>query len=55
MSGCRLAVSLRTVINHLMYADDVVILNLYSFGLQLLLKLFSHQGKEHDIKFHAKQ
>ncbi len=44
-----------TVVNHLMYADDLVILSPYSAGLQDLLKVCSQYGNDYDIKFNAKK
>ena len=39
-----------TLINHLMYADDLVLLAPSSMGLSMLLSACSDYGKEHDIK-----
>ena len=43
------------VINHLMYADDLVILSPYTAGLQQLLRICSQYGPEHDIIYNAKK
>ena len=43
------------VINHLMYADDLVILSPYTAGLQQLLRICSQYGLEHDIIYNAKK
>ena len=43
------------MINHLMYADDVVILSPSAKGLQRLINICAAYGDSHDIKFnHAK-
>lgn len=39
--------------NHLMYADDLVLLCPYSAGLQQLLNICSQYGLEYDIKYNA--
>lgn len=44
-----------TLINHLMYADDLVIFSPYSAGVQQLLKVCSQYGQDFDIKFKAKK
>ena len=44
-----------SVINHLMYADDLVVLSPYSGGLQQLLKICSTFGSEHDVIYNAKK
>lgn len=44
-----------TLINHLMYADDLVIFSPYSAGVQQLLKVCSQYGHDFDIKFSAKR
>ena len=41
------------LLNHLTYADDLVILTPYSGGLQLLLEICSEYGIEFDIKYNA--
>ena len=51
-TGCRIGDCL---INHLMYADDLVILSPYSAGLQQLLAICSMYGAEFDIKYNAKK
>lgn len=45
-TGCVIG---QTVVNHLMYADDLVLINPYSAGMQQLLKICSEFGKEHFI------
>ena len=42
-------------INHLMYADDLVIMSPYSAGLQQLLRVCSDYGLQYDIKFNVKK
>ncbi len=39
------------LINHLIYADDLVIFCPYSAGLQRMLKICSDYGIEFDVKF----
>ncbi len=51
-TGCVIGDSL---INHLMYADDLVILSPYSSGLQQLLRACSNYGVQHDIVFNTKK
>ena len=51
-TGCLIG---NSVINHLMYADDLVVLSPYSGGLQQLLKVCSNYGKDHDIIYNAKK
>ena len=43
------------VINHLLYADDLVVLSPYSAGLQQLLRVCSEYGIEYDIKYNSKK
>lgn len=43
------------IINHLMYADDLVVLCPYSAGLQQLLRICSQYGYDFDIKYNAKK
>ena len=43
------------VINHLMYADDLVILSPYTAALQQLLRICTQYGTEHDIIYNAKK
>ena len=45
-TGCRIGDSL---INHLMYADDLVIFSPYSAGLQQLLRVCTQYGDDFDI------
>ena len=42
-----------TLINNLMYADDLVILATSHVGLSMLLSVCSDYGLEHDIKFNS--
>jgi len=42
-----------TLTNHLMYADDLVIICPYSAGLQQLLKVCSQYGADFNIKYNA--
>lgn len=44
-----------TIINHLMYVDDLVIFCPYSTGLQQLLRVCSQYGSEFDITYNAKK
>ena len=39
------------LINHLMYADDLVLISPSAMGLSLLLSVCSAYGIEHDIKY----
>ena len=50
MTGCVIG---EIILNHLMYADDLVILSPYSAGLQQLLLICSEFGVENDIKYNA--
>ena len=43
------------MVNHLMYADDLVLLSPYSAGMQQLLKVCSQYGIDYDIKYNAKK
>ena len=51
-TGCMVGNSL---INHLIYADDLVLLTPYSAGLQELLGVCSKYGMSFDIKFNTKK
>ena len=51
-TGCLVGKSL---INHLVYADDLVIMSPYSAGLQQLLRVCSEYGLQYDIKFNPKK
>ena len=51
-TGCLIG---NSVINHLMYADDLVVLSPYSGGLQQLLKVCTNYGNDHDIIYNAKK
>ena len=50
--GCALG---KTMVNHLAYADDLVILSPSAKGLQKLLNICSEYGEEHDIMFNHKK
>ena len=41
------------LVNHLMYADDLVIMSPSSAGLQQLLNICTEYGLKHDIKYNA--
>ena len=45
----------KTMVNHLAYADDLVILSPSVKGLQKLLNICSEYGEEHDIMFNHKK
>ena len=49
-AGCIIGAAL---INHLMYADDLVLLAPSSMGLSMLLSACSDYGTEHDIKYNS--
>ncbi len=51
-TGCLVG---NSILNHLMYADDLVLLSQYSAGLQQMLKVCSQYGIDHDIKYNAKK
>ena len=51
-TDCRVGDSL---INHLMYTDDLVIFSPYSAGLQQLLSVCSQYGFDFNIKYNAKK
>ena len=44
-----------TVVNHLMYADDIVLLSPSATGLCLLLHVCGKYGLDHDIRFNSKK
>ena len=44
-----------TIINHLTYADDLVILCPYNAGLQQLLRVCSQYGSDFDIKYNSQK
>ena len=44
-----------TIINHMMYADDICIVFLSSSGLQHLLNICSDYRERHDLTFNAKK
>ena len=43
------------LINHLMYADDLISMSPYSAGLQQLLRVYTKYGLQFDIKFNPKK
>ena len=43
------------LINHLMYADDLVVFSPYSGGMQRLLQVCTEYGINNDIKYNAKK
>ncbi len=47
-TGCMIG---NTLVNHIMYADDLVVFSPSSAGLQQLLTLCSDYGLEHDILY----
>ena len=47
-TGCMVG---NMLINHLIYADDLVIISPSSAGLQQLLRICSQYGVKYDIKF----
>ena len=49
-AGCIIRSSL---INHMMYADDLVLMAPSSVGLSMLLSVCSEYGIEHDIKYNS--
>lgn len=51
-TGCLVG---NTVVNHLMYADDLVLLCPYSAGMQQMLKVCSQYGSDYDIQYNAKK
>ena len=44
-----------TLINHILYADDICIVSLSSSGLQHLLNICSDYCERHDLTFNAKK
>ena len=44
-----------TVINHMLYVDDICIIALSSAGLQQLLNIYSGYSELHDLTFNAKK
>ena len=44
-----------TIVNHLMYADDIVLLSPSATGLSLLLHVCGRYELEHDIRFNSKK
>ena len=44
-----------TIVNHLMYADDIVLLSPSATGLSLLVHVCGKYGLEHDIRFNSKK
>ena len=51
LTGC---IAGGTIVNHLMYADDVVLPSPSASGLSLLLHVCVNYGLEHDIRFNSK-
>ena len=51
-TGCMVG---ERLLNHLMYADDLVIMTPSSAGLQQLLRVCSDYGQHFDIKFNPKK
>ena len=49
-AGCIIGAAM---INHLMYADDLVLLAPSFMGLSMLLSACSDYGLEHDIKYNS--
>ena len=49
-AGCIIGAAL---INHLMYANDIVLLTPSSMGLSMLPSVCSDYGLEHDIKYNS--
>lgn len=49
-TGCMVG---ERLLNHLLYADDLVIMSPYSAGLQQLLRICSDYGEQYDIKFNS--
>ena len=43
-----------TIINHMLYADDICIVSLSLSGLQHLIYIFSDYCERHDLTFNAK-
>ena len=44
-----------TIVNHMLYADDICIISLSSAGLQQLLNICSGYTELHDLTFNAKK
>ena len=44
-----------TIINHMLYADDICIISLSSAGLQQLLNICSGYSELHDLTFNVKK
>ena len=44
-----------TIVNHLMYVDDIVLLSPSATGLSMLLHVCGKYGLEHDIRFNSKK
>ena len=51
-TGC---IARGTVVNHLMYADDIVLLNPSATGISLILHVCGKYGLDHDIRFNFKK
>ncbi len=56
LNACKIGyVSGNIIINHLMYADDLVLLCPYSKGLATLLKICARYGIENNILYNSKK
>jgi len=56
LNGCKTGCYVgERLVNHLMYADDLVIFCPYSAGLQNMLKICSEYGVQFDVKFNNKK
>ncbi len=54
LKGCRTGCLVGdSIINHMLYADDLVVLSPSSAGLQQLLRICSQYGLMFDIKFNS--
>ena len=51
-TGCRVG---NTLVNHLMYADDLALLSPSSAGFQQLLNVCTDYGIKYDVKYNAKK
>ncbi len=51
-TGCMVG---ERLLNHLLYADDLVVMSPYSAGLQQLLRVCSDYGEQYDLKFNIKK
>ena len=56
LKGCpRGCIAGGTIVNHLMHADDIVLLSTSATGLSLLLHVCGNYGLEHDIRLNSKK